>query len=124
MLAPFFAACFIEDFTGDGLKDIIIQGFVDKTNIYWNTSISTSIDEPAEFQQLKIYPNPSNGIINIETENTLGSSIKIYNTPGELVYLHDDLNTNSQVQLNQAPGLYMVVIKTNNSTSTNKLILK
>ncbi|MFM9949191.1 MAG: FG-GAP-like repeat-containing protein, partial [Saprospiraceae bacterium] len=34
----YIADCAVADFTGDGLKDIIIQGFVDNTNAYWNTS--------------------------------------------------------------------------------------
>lgn len=34
----YIADCVIDDFTGDGLKDIIIQGFTDDTNVYWNTS--------------------------------------------------------------------------------------
>ncbi len=38
----YIAACVIEDFTGDGLKDIIISGFADKTNAYWNTSTDSN----------------------------------------------------------------------------------
>lgn len=34
----YIAACVIEDFTGDGRRDIVISGFVDQTNAYWNTS--------------------------------------------------------------------------------------
>jgi len=121
----YISNCLIEDFTGDGLKDIVIQGFVDKTNIYWNTSIiTTSTDEPDGAQMLTVYPNPSVGIINIETENTVGSLIKIYDATGKLVYSDDNLNPNIPIRLNQLPGLYLVVIKTNNSTSTHKLILK
>lgn len=30
--------CVVNDLSGDGLKDIIIQGFVNKTNLFWNTS--------------------------------------------------------------------------------------
>ena len=38
----YIAACVIEDFTGDGLRDIIVSGFVDQTNAYWNTSIRSN----------------------------------------------------------------------------------
>ena len=34
----YIADCVISDFTGDGLKDVIIQGFVAKTNVYWNST--------------------------------------------------------------------------------------
>ena len=38
----YIAACAIEDFTGDGLKDVVVQGFVDQTNVYWNTSVNSN----------------------------------------------------------------------------------
>ena len=38
----YIAACVIDDFTGDGLKDIIISGFVRQTNAYWNTSTNSN----------------------------------------------------------------------------------
>ena len=71
-----------------------------------------------------IYPNPSEGLINIQTENTTHSSLKLYNSMGEVVYTNDNLNTSNPLQLNQSPGVYVVVIETNNSTSAKKLILK
>jgi hypothetical protein len=37
----YIAACVIADFTGDGLEDVVIQGFAEKTNVYWNTSTAS-----------------------------------------------------------------------------------
>ena len=37
----YIADCVVDNFNGDNLKDIIIQGFADDTNVYWNTSNST-----------------------------------------------------------------------------------
>jgi hypothetical protein len=34
----YIADCVVDNFNGDNLKDIIIQGFAFKTNVYWNTS--------------------------------------------------------------------------------------
>lgn len=34
----YIAACVVDNFNGDDLKDIIIQGFSDQTNVYWNAS--------------------------------------------------------------------------------------
>lgn len=39
----YIADCVIEDFNGDNLKDIIIQGFAFKTNVYWNTSNNSPV---------------------------------------------------------------------------------
>lgn len=35
----YIADCAVDDFTGDGLKDVIIQGFAYKTNVYWNSTV-------------------------------------------------------------------------------------
>jgi hypothetical protein len=37
----FLSACAIEDFNGDGLKDVVIQSFDSRTNVYWNTSTNS-----------------------------------------------------------------------------------
>jgi hypothetical protein len=48
----YIAACVVDDFNGDALVDIIIQGVVNKTTAYWNTStLSPSLPiELADFQ--------------------------------------------------------------------------
>ena len=71
-----------------------------------------------------IYPNPSTGILNFKNIDAVEASIKIYTTLGKLVYSNDKLKPNSPIQLNQSPGMYLVVIKNLNSTFTHKLILK
>jgi ligand-binding sensor domain-containing protein len=84
-------------------------------------SIFSSIERTTDFS---IYPNPSKGTINFSTKHIGNSSIKIYNRIGELVYTNDNLNTNSPLQLNQSPGIYVLVLETNNSTSAIKFILQ
>ncbi|MBT3174229.1 MAG: T9SS type A sorting domain-containing protein [Lentimicrobiaceae bacterium] len=41
-----------------------------------------------------------------------------------LVFSNDDLTSNAQIHLDQPPGIYFVVVKTSNSTSTSKVILR
>ncbi len=38
----FLSTCSIEDFTGDGFKDVVIQAFEGRTNVYWNTSTNSN----------------------------------------------------------------------------------
>ena len=40
--ASFLSACAIADFSGDGLKDIVIQDFDNRTNVHWNTSTNSN----------------------------------------------------------------------------------
>ena len=88
------------------------------------TTLSTENTTDSNRENILLYPNPSSGILNIQTNHTFTPSIKIYNLIGELVFSEDNLSPNSQITLNQPPGIYMIVVKTNRSTSTSKLIIK
>ncbi|MFT4537076.1 MAG: hypothetical protein ACI9P5_004455 [Saprospiraceae bacterium] len=124
----------IGDIDGDNDLDMIVTGIGNlpgtpdpfKPRVYKNMLTTTSIEMVPEeaHDNILLYPNPSEGIINIQTNNTIGTSIKIYNTIGEMVFSDDNLKPNSSIQLHQSPGLYLVVLKTSNSTATSKLILK
>ena len=124
----------IGDIDGDNDLDMIVTGIGNlpgtpdpfKPRVYKNILTTTSIEMAPEeaHDNILLYPNPSTGIINIELENPITTSIKIYNTIGKIVFSDDNLKPNSSIQLHQSPGLYLVVLKTSNSTATSKLILK
>jgi hypothetical protein len=120
----YIAACVVDDFNGDEQSDIIIQGFVDKTNFYWNTSEVLSIPNVEDnFTTHKIYPNPSNGTFNIQISNTEPTSLKIFNLNGQLVYQNSLLSNKNELNLNLPSGLYIAIINNNNSSQTHKLII-
>ena len=120
------------DIDNDNDLDAIIVGIAQlsaniyKPRVYENTltTLSTENTPDSYKENILLYPNPSSGIINIQTNHTFTPSIKIYNLIGELVFSEDNLSSNSQISLNQPPGIYMIVVKTNRSTSASKLILK
>ena len=120
------------DIDNDNDLDAIVTGIANvsgssfKSRVYKNmlTTLSTGTTAIGLKENIVLYPNPSSGIFTIQTNQTLTGSIKIYNLVGELVFSEDNLNPSDQFILQQPPGMYMVVIKTRNSTSTQKLILK
>ena len=120
------------DIDNDNDIDAIIIGIaqlsadIHKPRVYENMLTTLSIENTTDSyrENTLIYPNPSSGILNIQTNYTFTPSIKIYNLIGELVFSEDNLSPNSKISLNKPPGIYMVVVKTNRSTSTSKLILK
>jgi hypothetical protein len=91
----------IGDIDGDNDLDMIVTGIGNlpgtpdpfKPRVYKNMLTNTSIEWAFDEGTVNtfVYPNPSAGPINIETENTVGSSIKIFNTTGELVYYNDNV---------------------------------
>jgi len=120
------------DIDNDNDLDAIIIGIAQLSNdifkprVYENmlTTLSNGTAVIGLKENIVLYPNPTAGNVNIQTEHTFATSIKIYNLIGELVFSEDNLNPNNQISLQQPSGIYMVVAKSMNSTSTSKLIIK
>jgi hypothetical protein len=72
-------------------------------------------------KSLKIYPNPTSGLINIESEENL-NRIEIYNLQGQKVM--EVGPAESQFELPQESGLYLVRVTTANGEVVNKKVLK
>ncbi|MGP8217648.1 MAG: T9SS type A sorting domain-containing protein [Bacteroidia bacterium] len=74
-----------------------------------------------------VYPDPSHGTFTVELENApLNSSVNIFNVLGQSVYQSKLTSDKTQVNLNQAPGIYLYRILTENGQviSTGKLIVQ
>ena len=120
------------DIDNDNDLDAIVTGIANvsgssfKSRVYKNmlTTLSTGTAAIGLKENIVLYPNPSSGIFTIQTNQTLTGSIKIYNLVGELVFSEDNLDSNTQISLKQPSGIYMVVVKSMNSISTSKLIIK
>ncbi len=97
-------------------KPLISQN-KDKTNLDF-------VDDSFEDQYL-IFPNPSNGIFNIQTSyKNSETSIEIVNILGEIVY-SEKFYTNTYIDLSHKPkGLYMVRLQTENKLHTTKIVFK
>lgn len=81
----YIADCVIEDFTGDGFKDIIIQGFAFKTNVYWNTPTSVGKSEQITSNtSILFYPNPTKDFINLNLNENVGYA-SLFNAQGQEV---------------------------------------
>jgi len=83
----YIAHCSVDDFNGDALPDLVIQGFVDNTNVYWNESDPLSTAEEL-VGDLKIYPNPSHGDVFFDLSATINTTvlIQIFDVAGREVY--------------------------------------
>lgn len=72
---------------------------------------------------LIVYPNPSNGIVNIQSDHLI-SDLKIYNTLGKLVFSSRDIRSKQLNLNNWAPGVYSLNARVNNRQENRKLILR
>lgn len=71
-------------------------------------------------QNILLYPNPTNGLLNIESDYNI-ELIKIYNAIGQLIILSE--NPQNTIDLSSFEnGIYFIEIKTESGTKTQKII--
>ncbi|MGB1247668.1 MAG: T9SS type A sorting domain-containing protein, partial [Chitinophagales bacterium] len=74
---------------------------------------------------LSIYPNPSNGMINITFDSSEKLSLSIINTVGAVVSDYGSISNNERIDINHlAGGIYFVKLQGEKGTSIQRLIVK
>ena len=100
------------EYTGDGTQNGVAN---------WST---LSVEDFEEFNNIKLYPNPTNSILNIEFQNDISNgTIEVYDLLGKKV-LNQAL-TNNSIKLNVAnwnDGLYLIKILSEDSVETKRFI--
>lgn len=78
-----------------------------------------------EIKDVTVFPNPTNGTINVALPSKVVSSVEVYNVVGKLVSSTTPLST-QLITVNfsdQPAGIYIVNVKTGNSVITKKVML-
>ena len=90
-----------------------------------NCGIITGVEKLTNNNSLNIYPNPNQGVFNIEINNIENGVIEVYNISGQLL-LQQNLNKNiNQIDLvNQPKGIYFARITTQHETVTKKIVIQ
>jgi len=107
-----------------GFSDSLILRFLELAFV---TTDLTSINEMPDNSAIKIYPNPSNGLINIDNETKSVIFIKVYDLIGrELLYSKQLENTyNPKIDVSFLNnGMYILVIKYASHIFTKKLLIE
>jgi len=91
---------------------------------YCTNNCTTGITENnAEINMVNVYPNPSNGIINVEVGQLENVQIKIYDVLGKSVY-QNNTSANLRIDLTTQPeGIYFINIKTNEDAINKKIVI-
>jgi len=69
---------------------------------------------------VKIYPNPSTGLVNIEVSDN--ATVSIYDVTGRFISAHN-IGARGTLTITQSVGLYFVKVESNGTTSTHKLVI-
>ncbi|HET6992249.1 MAG TPA: T9SS type A sorting domain-containing protein, partial [Bacteroidia bacterium] len=82
------------------------------------------IEEMNNSNDISIFPNPSNGIFNLNTKITKGE-ISIRNILGENIFQSQIINLNSEIDLSDQPnGIYFITVKSETKSFTQKVIIQ
>lgn len=105
-----------------------VAGISDAYTFKWS-SFPSSVNELSLSNNalFSIYPNPNQGIFNIDLlENNVQSSIRIVNTFGQTVYQLNKPNSHNEISLSSlAPGMYFVSLTEEGQVvSTAKIIVQ
>ncbi len=85
---------------------------------------ATSGNEQLRQNSVTVFPNPTDGQINIETKSA-GAQIEIYNLNGQLIHSALSVSTLTQIDLSsRAKGIYFVKVSDKNSVYNGKISVK
>ena len=88
-----------------------------------NLGATTGINENS-INNLSIYPNPSNGLVNISFDSKENVNITVRDISGKLVHT-DLINSNSSIDFSEfGKGIYLLDITNNQGTVTQKVTIQ
>jgi len=77
------------------------------------------------WKELKIYPNPANNVLIIETGNIELKHISLFDAIGQVVLINKVTTATNTIDIsNLAPGLYFLELKTDKAINTQKVVIQ
>jgi len=108
---------------GSYAVEITQNGCIDTSACY--QVISIGVVEKDIFNQVSIYPNPNNGVINVSFGKLKDISIKVYNLQNQLIHYKDNIHKSPfTFELYQASGVYFLEVNTGENKQRYKLVIQ
>ncbi|AFL81939.1 hypothetical protein Aeqsu_2482 [Aequorivita sublithincola DSM 14238] len=109
-----------DDFNNDGKIDILASAYAADEIIWFENRGPLSIEEN-EKNLFTLYPNPTDGLLNIKSITKI-AEITIHNNLGQLLFTSEKTNQVDISTLNE--GIYFVKIKDENGQTETKKVVK
>ena len=114
---------FLATTNGNYAVELTENGCVDTTTCVVITTVGISDNLITE--QVSIYPNPNQGIVNIDLGTLKNATVKVFNTTGQLIYKKENISSSKhQFELNEIAGIYFLEVHSNSEQQQYKLIIK
>lgn len=108
------------DFNGDSKMDAAVGIYVSNQIIWFENKGPLGIEEN-NTNLFSLYPNPTNGLLNIQSKTSI-DEITIFNNLGQLLLASENKN---QIDISTlSEGIYFVKIKDENGQTETKKVLK
>jgi hypothetical protein len=89
-----------------------------------NVPVLTGVDELADDAVFKVYPNPSTGIINIQTKMD-NAQLRVYDLQGSLVFQKSELTLNPSLDLSAlGAGIYTLALSNEEEVQYRKIVVR
>jgi hypothetical protein len=129
LIGGYLSSHAVADIDGDQDLDLILGGTtigspIRATWMYKNQTIISSTDELIQTSNVEIYPNPSQGMLQVRFETQTKAMIKVYSQLGHLVYSNQIQSELNSIKLDLRGGIYFFVLETQEVLISKKLIIQ
>ncbi len=113
---------FIPESNGSYAVEVTSDGCTDTSDCY--SVFSVSVDEYSILDDVvSIFPNPNQGIVNIELGELSDVKLNVLNLRGQIIYTEPNINTSQyQLNLDQPNGIYILEINYDGLKKRFKLV--
>lgn len=87
-----------------------------------NFDVALGIEE-AELEGISIFPNPSQGVVNISNENNTNNLIEVLDVTGKVV-LTKEASTSTTIDLSGSNGVFIVKVSNDLGTAVKRVVIK
>jgi hypothetical protein len=106
-------------------KELNIYGLNDSAIVLGSKHKKNGIDISVSIPGLKIYPNPANNQLIVESGSTLLKKITIYNSVGQSILEMDNISGIKTIDVScLIAGMYFIEMKTDTMTERQKLLIQ
>jgi hypothetical protein len=96
--------------------------FLNMDGIYVTSPCNLNISEINSINRTKLFPNPTNSIITIQSESNI-TEVTIFSMEGKLVHSLNSNSTSLEIDIsNLSPGCYNIIVTDTNGKSQSRII--